>query len=185
MVDDPDKYLAGLDMTDSDLNKIKDSLKNIDKSKLKNQMEDYFDSEEYAEGEGENDDEFDNENGTKTKLKDMDDEVETDEQGNKKKLKNPAKIWKRRKKKNGNGSTKNYYNKDGDSLSQEEYKDVVERYKDALKKKKSNTKTQSTQDNQSSTETQSTQDNQSLLAYIANLSENKQTIRHINNFILR
>lgn len=174
MVDDPDKYLAGLDMTDSDLNKIKDSLKDIDKSKLKDQMEDYLDSEEYADGEGENDDEFEDEDGSKIKLKDMDDEVETDEtdeQGNKKKLQNPTKIWKKRKKKNRPGSTKNYYNRDGDSLSPDDYKAAVERYKAALKKKRS------------SSGEQTTQDNQSLSMYIANLSENKQTIRHINNFI--
>lgn len=173
MVDDPDKYLAGLDMTDSDLNKIKDSLKDIDKSKLKDQMEDYLDSEEYAEGEGENDDEFDNEDSSKTKLKDMDDEIETDEEdenGNKKKIQNPAKIWKKRKKKNGNGSTKYYYNKDGESLSPQDYKDAVERFKKALNKKKESN-------------AQTSNDQQSLSAYIANLSEHKQVIRKLIDFV--
>lgn len=56
-------------------------------------------------------------------------------------------------------------------LSPEDYKVAVEKLKKALKKKKSNT------------ETQTTQDNQSLSTYIANLNENKQSIRHINNFI--
>lgn len=173
MVDDPDKYLAGLDMTETDLNKIKDTLKDVDKSKLKDQMSDYLDSEEYKDGEGENDDEVDGEDGSKTKLKDMDDEIETDEEdeeGNKKKIQNPAKIWKKRKKKNGTGSTKNYYNKDGESLSPQDYKDAVERFKNALNKKKESN-------------TQTSTDQQSLSAYIANLSEHKQVIRKLIDFV--
>lgn len=67
------------------------------------------------------------------------DEEETDENGNKtkKKLKNPAKIWHRKKRKNGKGMTKSYYNGD-DSISADEYKQRMENYKKA-KKKSNNT----------------------------------------------
>ena len=174
MVDDPDKYLTGLDMTETDLNKVKDTLKDVDKSKLKDQMEDYLDSEEYKDGEGENDDEVEGEDGSKTKLKDMDDEIETDEEdeeGNKKKIQNPAKIWKKKKKKNGSGSTKNYYNKDGESLSPQDYKDAVERFKNALNKKKKESNTQTSNDQQS------------LSAHIANLFEYNKKIQKLNTYL--
>lgn len=52
----------------------------------------------------------------------------------KKILKNPAKIWKRKKKKNGKGTTKSYYNKDGESISADDYKEKVTSYKRVKKK---------------------------------------------------
>ena len=80
-------------------------------------------------------------------LKDADDDVEgdedekyTDEEGNtttrKKKIVNPAKIWKRRRKKNGDGMTQSFYNKDGDSISEKEYNKMKAAFQDALAKKK-------------------------------------------------
>ena len=45
------------------------------------------------------------------------------------KLSNPSKIWHRKKKKNGSGTTKRYYNKAGDSISTREYQEKVERFK--------------------------------------------------------
>lgn len=42
--------------------------------------------------------------------------------------KNPAKIWHKRKKKNG-GVTKSYYNKDGDSISKEEFDEKMEKFR--------------------------------------------------------
>lgn len=69
-------------------------------------------------------------------LKDADDEFEEeDKNGNKTKLSNPAKIWHKKKKKNGQGTTKNYYNKDGESISPQEYNDKKRRYKERLKNK--------------------------------------------------
>lgn len=50
--------------------------------------------------------------------------------------KNPAKIWHKKKKKNGEGSTKNYYNKDGDSISPQEYKQRMETFKKNKEKNK-------------------------------------------------
>ena len=52
----------------------------------------------------------------------------------KNKIKNPAKEWKRKKKANGTGMTKNYYNSDKESISADEYKERMERYKRAKAK---------------------------------------------------
>lgn len=60
---------------------------------------------------------------------DTDAEEVDDEKGGKKKvLKNPAQIWHRKKKKSG-GSTKSYYNKKGDSISADEFKEKMQKYK--------------------------------------------------------
>lgn len=90
------------------------------------------------------------------------DDVETDEEeeyvddeGKKqtrhKKIENPAKIWKRRKKKNGKGITSSYFNKNGDSISKKEYKQRMETFKKALKAKQVKSEPQSTTDNNSQT----------------------------------
>lgn len=50
-------------------------------------------------------------------------------------FKNPAKIWHRKKKKNGEGSTKRYYNKEGDSISAKEFEDKVNNFKKNQSKK--------------------------------------------------
>jgi hypothetical protein len=72
--------------------------------------------------------------------KNADTEEIDDETGNKiKKRVNPTKVWHRKKKKNGTGSTKSYYNKKGESISPKEYKAKIESYKKYVKKhKKSN-----------------------------------------------
>ena len=57
----------------------------------------------------------------------------------KKKIENPAKTWKRRKRKNGNGMTKSYYNKNGDSITSDEYDQKMEAYKKAKKKSQGGT----------------------------------------------
>ena len=64
-----------------------------------------------------------------------DDDPDNPEQ--KKKLKNPAQEWKRRKKKNGTGTTTNYYNvknKELGSISPKEYKDRMAKYKESKQK---------------------------------------------------
>lgn len=55
----------------------------------------------------------------------------------KKKIKNPAKEWKRRKKKNGKGMTKSYYNSEGNKISQDEYKEKMNAYQKAKQKNSS------------------------------------------------
>ena len=65
------------------------------------------------------------------------------------KLKNPAKEWHRRKKKNGDGKTKSYYKKDDNgewiSISQKEYRDKVTKYKEAKARATQNTTQNTTQ----------------------------------------
>ena len=53
-----------------------------------------------------------------------------------KKLVNPAKIWKRKKRKDGKGQTKSYYNKNGASISATLFKEKMAAYKKALEKHK-------------------------------------------------
>lgn len=80
--------------------------------------------EDYGDEEVEDDDKIE------------DDGVEVkDDDG--KTLTNPAKEWKRRKLKNGEGTTKSYYNKNGDSISEDEYKKRKQHYIDKLNKAKS------------------------------------------------
>ena len=49
---------------------------------------------------------------------------------------NPAKKWHKKKKKNGSGATKNYYDKDGNSISTEEFKNRMNNYKAYVAKHK-------------------------------------------------
>ena len=63
-------------------------------------------------------------------------EVDNGDGTTKKVIKNPAKIWHRKKKKNGQGSTKNYYNSKGDSITASEFKDKMKTFN----KRKSNNK---------------------------------------------
>lgn len=88
---------------------------------------------------------------------DMEDESDNEED---RKKQDPHKVWRRKTYKRGDKTfkTKSYYNKKGNSISAKEFKEKVRAY------------------NQS-------QSSSSLSAYIANLNENKQSIRHINKFI--
>lgn len=63
-------------------------------------------------------------------------EAETQENVSKKKIKNPAKEWKKKKRNSGSGTTKSYYNKDGESISEKEYKQKMNAYKKAKAKGK-------------------------------------------------
>lgn len=115
----------------------------------------YTDNEDWEDVEDEDEDAKDEKD-----YESDEDEEYTDENGvtktRKKSISNPAKIWKRKKKKNGKGTTKSYYNKDGESISANEYKEKFEAYKRAKKR-------------------QSQQDNQSLSISLANLLESKHT----------
>lgn len=56
---------------------------------------------------------------------------ENDEDGNDTKNINPAKIWHRRKRKDGKGLTKSYYSKDGkSSKTQDEFNDLMKAYRE-------------------------------------------------------
>ena len=63
-------------------------------------------------------------------------EVDNGDGTTRKVIKNPAKVWHRRKKKNGQGSTKNYYNSKGDSITADEFGDKMKTFN----KRKSNNK---------------------------------------------
>ena len=52
---------------------------------------------------------------------------------------NPAKKWHKRKKKNGKGSTKSYYNSKGDSISAKDFREKMENYKAYVQKHKKST----------------------------------------------
>lgn len=84
-----------------------------------------------------------------------------------KKIKNPAKEWKRRKRKNGKGTTKNYYNKKNESISEKEYKERMFRYN---KYKKAKTKQQQPQE-----EIQQAPTGESLSKTLSNILEFKHT----------
>jgi hypothetical protein len=144
-------YFAGIDLDgDITLNEIDGLFKdNIDS--LKKEI-DNFEDDEYSRrdknNDGDDNDEYedvedDDEDANDEKEYDSDEDEEvTDEHGNtttqKKKLKNPAKIWKRKKRKNGKGMTKAYYSKDEHgndiSISAKEYKDKMDAYKKAKQK---------------------------------------------------
>jgi hypothetical protein len=84
----------------------------------------------------------DDDNTQKTDADEGDDEREVAINGKKMKIQNPAKEWHRRKKKNGQGTTKSYYDKKGNSLSADEYDKRMKAYKEANKKNKSSNNTQ-------------------------------------------
>ena len=125
-----DEILKGIDLQGK--NNTADTIAELvkDKNKLKKDIQKELhkkeDSDYHNKGEGDEWDDVDD-----TDADDDDNEYEDDE-GNK--LVNPAKIWKRKKKKNSDGMTKNFYNSDGDSISEEEYNEKKDRYKKAKEK---------------------------------------------------
>ena len=125
-----DEILKGIDLQGK--NNTADTIAELvkDKNKLKKDIQKSLhkkeDSDYHNKGEG---DEWDDVDDTDA---DNDDNEYKDDEGNK--LVNPAKIWKQKKKKNGDGMTKNFYNSDGDSISEEEYNEKKDRYKKAKEK---------------------------------------------------
>lgn len=82
--------------------------------------------------------ELDDEDAGDEEIDDTDDDAKDDndyedEEGTT--ISNPAKTWKKRKLKNGNGTTKAYYNKDGASISAKDYKKRMDNYKKAKARK--------------------------------------------------
>ena len=111
--------------------------KNTENTKdTKDTKDDSGEDEEDIDGEdikndGEDDDDIDA----------SDDDTDAEEVDNgdgtaRKVIKNPAKVWHRKKKKNGQGSTKNYDNSKGDSITADEFGDKMK----AFNKRKSNNK---------------------------------------------
>lgn len=68
-------------------------------------------------------------------------EGKSSERDETKKRINPAQKWHKKKKKNGAGTTKNYYDKDGNSISPEEFKQKMVNYKNYVSRHKKNSDT--------------------------------------------
>lgn len=90
----------------------------IEKSEVEAIWDDIQGTDERNEGEDEDDKEIEDNDTDET------DVVKVD---GKRKHVNPAKIWHKRKKKNG-GVTKSYYNSEGDSISAEEFGEKVQKF---------------------------------------------------------
>lgn len=117
------KKQYGMELTDEE----KEALG--EKGKEEGEFEKGEESEaEHDEGEEEGEFE-DDEAEHDEEDKDEDTNEYVDEEG--KTHKNPSLIWHRRKLKNGHGTTKNYYDKDNNSISKKQFKQKLENYRKA------------------------------------------------------
>ena len=173
MIKDPDKYLGKLANRDAKFDGIK---KKLEDEKFQMKYDEY-----------ENTDDGDDEE-TKELRKSQDDEIEDDElvkgengklykkkedgtadidggevSSDKATLKNPAKIWHKKKNKRTNKTTKNYYDKAGNSLSPEDFKKLVKNYNE---KKKKRQEAQKQEAQKQETQKQETQKQESLSNYL-------------------
>lgn len=113
-----------------DAKDTKDTKDTKDNSGEAGEDEEDIDGED-IKNDGEDDDDIDaNDSDTDAE------EVDNGDGTTRKVIKNPAKVWHRRKKKNGQGSTKNYYNSKGDSITADEFGDKMKTFN----KRKSNNK---------------------------------------------
>ena len=113
-----------------DAKDTKDTKDTKDNSGEAGEDEEDIDGED-IKNDGEEDDDIDaNDSDTDAE------EVDNGDGTTRKVIKNPAKVWHRRKKKNGQGSTKNYYNSKGDSITADEFGDKMKTFN----KRKSNNK---------------------------------------------
>ena len=166
---DPDKLCKGVDLTgNKSLNDFRTVIKD-NEDKIPSDIKDaagYNDDDGNGKDEYGNDDEYDDvdnegddtEEGDDEEVADTDDEkeyndteVKTDETGEKLVLKNPSKVWRRRKNKRTGKTTKSYYNGKRDdngnwvTISQEEYREKLKRYRARKNKnKKPNPESQTT-----------------------------------------
>lgn len=155
LIEDSKKRLDELKNKESLTKEEKQERKNIlDFASLipddeKEQYSDFISTTEYVsqkieDEEGVDDDDIDWDNDAdhdEGDDEDGDDEYDSDEEdesGNKIKLKNPAKEWRRKKKKNGDGTTKRYYHVGAstpegkkESISKKEFKEKLQKYRDA------------------------------------------------------
>ena len=168
-----DKYFEGVDLAGATtLNSIKKAIKD-NKSEIVTDMDDYdtdhddayskrtnTDNDEWEDVEDDDEDAKDEKDYESDEDEEYTDETTGETKTRKKSISNPAKEWKRKKKKNGKGKTKSYYNTKGESISADEYKEKMDRYKKA--KAKAN-------------KSQTQQENKSLSNSLANLLESKHT----------
>ena len=154
MMKDPDKYLGKLAEQDSKFANIK---KKLDDEKFQMQYD------EYEDDDSEDDDETKELRNSQDEEIDSDEDSGKDKEGNelvkggdgkwykkkedgtadveggeqtstKTKLKNPAKIWHKRKNKRTGKPTENYYDKEGNSISKKDFKNLVKNYNEKKKK---------------------------------------------------
>lgn len=161
-LDDEEKETYRKQLRDEEEKKHKESLQKLGLNddqikkaqKLSKKEETTSTSKDTTTNDSEDDIDFENDADHDEEDKEEDDNEYDDGDGNK--LKNPSKIWHRKKKKNGNGMTKSYYNGEKDnngnpiSISREEFKEKLKAYRDAKQR----------QNNQSSTS------NESLSTYL-------------------
>ena len=165
LVSNPDEVCKGVDISGSlSVDSVKDTISSLNKNNLPEELKTAINNSEntnntnsegesntntdddYDDGNG-NDEDYEDEDNEGSEDEDLDDledddfedndinsDVEKGENG-KSKVKNPAKVWKRRKNKRTGKTTKSYYNGKKDengnkiSISAEEYKEKVKHYK--------------------------------------------------------
>jgi hypothetical protein len=101
----------------------------------KSEYEDFDGDEENSQEDNDADKDLDpdHEESEEEKKSEEGKKADRDESG---KRVNPAKNWHKRKKKNGKGSTKSYYNSKGDSISAKDFREKMENYKAYVQKHK-------------------------------------------------
>ena len=156
MIKDPDKYLGKLANRDAKFDGIK---KKLEDEKFQMKYDEYEDTddeddEETKELRNSQDDEIEDDEKESGKDKDGNELVKGEDgkwykkkddgtadidggevSSDKATLKNPAKIWHKKKNKRTNKTTKNYYDKEGNSLSPEDFKKLVKNYNEKKKKR--------------------------------------------------
>ena len=156
MIKDPDKYLGKLASRDAKFDGIK---KKLEDEKFQIKYDEYEDTddeddEETKELRNSQDDEIEDDEKESGKDKDGNELVKGEDgkwykkkddgtadidggevSSDKATLKNPAKIWHKKKNKRTNKTTKNYYDKDGNSINPEEFKKLVKNYNEKKKKR--------------------------------------------------
>ena len=111
-----------IELLDKD-GKVVDKGTSEDFEKAKKDHEENAKSEDVSNGDVEKDGDVD------TDANDADGEEVDDKKGGKKKvLKNPAQTWHKKKNKATGKTTKSYYNKKGESISQKEFQEKLKKY---------------------------------------------------------
>ena len=134
------KKIDELDLPEELKKEIKSNYYDKDEDKLAGiDDEGYEDIENSKDEDDPDEDEIDDTEGEAEEGDDekLDKEERDGENGEKvKKLINPKKIWKRKKNKRTGKPTENYYNKEGEGIPEDEFKEKMARYKARVAKKK-------------------------------------------------
>ena len=122
-----EETIDSLDIPDDKKEELKNNLKDTD---YKYSSDDSDNENDSADNDADSED-------YNSDLDDSDDKSDTDadRDENGKRI-NPAKVWHRKKKKNGTGSTKSYYNQKGESITKGEFKKKMESFKNYVQKHK-------------------------------------------------